>query len=229
MWTRLATSLTGSTLGLVGLGRLGAAVARVEHLALCINVVCWSENLTQETADQMAVQVGLSPDESPGGTKTFRVLGKSELFSNAVIVNLHHVLSEGFCGIVRALDLGSMKPSSLLINNLRGPLVDKSALISAFEKDKIHGCAMDVINLEPHPMDSIWRRADYWAQNGRYKGLTTPHTGYVDTTLMNAWYAETAENAERWLDGKELLHRLAKGHCFLLCVYVAVSPPRQSA
>lgn len=206
--TGLATSLTGSTLGLVGLGRLGAAVARIGYLAWGMNVVCWSENLTQEKADRMAVQVGLSPDEGPGGTKTFRVVQKGELFSSADVVSLHYVLSERSRGIVGAREFEIMRPSTLLINASRGPLVDNNALVNALENGKIHGCAMDVFDVEPLPLDSIWRRPNYWGQNGRSRVLTTPHMGYVDSALMNTWYAETAENVERWLDGRELLHRL---------------------
>lgn len=207
--TGLATSLTGATLGIVGLGRLGAAVARIGHLAWGMDVVCWSENLTQEKADKLAAEVGLSPDDGPGDTKTFRVVEKAELFSSADIVSIHYVLSERSRGIVGARELDLMKPSSLLINTSRGPLIEEHALIDALENGKFHGCAMDVFDVEPLPYDSIWRRAHYWGQDGRSKVLTTPHMGYVDSVLMNTWYAETAENVERWLDGKELLHRLA--------------------
>ncbi|KAG4420979.1 hypothetical protein IFR04_005848 [Cadophora malorum] len=78
---RLAIGLPGLTLGVVGLGRLGAAVARVAHLAFGMNVICWSENLTQEKADQMAVAGGLSPDSGLDGGKTFRVVGKQNSFA----------------------------------------------------------------------------------------------------------------------------------------------------
>lgn len=205
----LATNLTGATLGIVGLGRLGAAVARIGHLAWGMKVVCWSENLTQEKADKQAVHVGLSPDMGPEDTKTFRVVDKAELFSTADVVSVHYVLSERSQGVVGARDLGMMKPSSLLINTARGPLIDQPALVDTLEEGKIHGCAMDSFDVEPLPADSVWRRPNYWGRNGRSKVLTTPHMGYVDSTLMNAWYAETAENVERWLVGKELLHRLA--------------------
>lgn len=178
-----------------------------------MNVVCWIENLTQEQADKMAVQVGLSPDEGPDGTKTFRVVNKAELFRSADVVSIHYVLSERSRGIVGARELNDMKSSSLLINASRGPLVDKEALISTLEQGKIQGCAMDVFDMEPLPLDSIWRKANYWGQNGRSKVLTTPHMGYCDSALMNAWYAETAENVERWLDGRELLHRLVSHLC----------------
>lgn len=208
----LATGLTGLTLGVVGLGRLGAAVARIGHLAFGMRVTCWSENLTQERADAMAAQVGLSPDDGLGGgstTKTFRAVSKDELFSGADAVSLHYVLSGRSRGIVGARELGLMKPSALLVNTSRGPLVDQAALVDALEVGSIRGAAMDVFDVEPLPHNSPWRRADYWGRDGRSRVLTTPHMGYCNEDLMNAWYAETAENVERWLDGRELLHRIA--------------------
>lgn len=205
----LATGLTELTLGVVGLGRLGAAVARIAHLAWGMRVVCWSENLTQEKADKMAVQVGLSPDEGPDGAKTFRAVDKTELFGSADIVSVHYVLSERSRGIVGAPELELMKPSALLINTSRGPLIDQTALVDILEKGSIRGAALDVFDIEPLPHKSPWRRTNYWGKEGRSKVLTTPHMGYVDERLMNTWYSETAENVERWLSGRELLHRLA--------------------
>lgn len=216
----LAAGLAGQTLGVVGLGRLGAAVARIGHLAFGMRVTCWSENLTQARADAMAAQVGLSPDEGiPGAgdgggggsssTKTFRAVSKDELFAAADAVSLHYVLSARSRGVVGARELGLMKPSALLVNTSRGPLVDQAALLDVLERGGIRGAAMDVFDVEPLPRDSPWRRADYWGRDGRSKVLTTPHMGYVNEDLMNAWYAETAENVERWLDGRELLHRIA--------------------
>jgi lactate dehydrogenase-like 2-hydroxyacid dehydrogenase len=205
----LATGLTGLTLGVVGLGRLGAAVARIGHLAWGMRVTCWSENLTQARADQMAAQVGLSPDEGPGGTKTFQAVSKDELFSGADAVSLHYVLSGRSRGLVGKRELAMMKPSALLVNTSRGPLVDQAALVDVLERGGIRGAAMDVFDVEPLPRDSPWRRADYWGKDGRSKVLTTPHMGYMNEDLMNAWYAETAENVERWLDGRELIHRIA--------------------
>ncbi|KAK8087241.1 hypothetical protein PG994_002215 [Apiospora phragmitis] len=190
----LATSLTGLQLGVVGLGRLGAAVARIAHLAWDMRVICWSENLTQAKADQAAVECGSSPDAGPGGSKTFRAVDKAELFRSADVVSIHYVLSSRSRGVVTAWDLKRMKPSALLTCSKGGG---------------IRGAAMDVFDVEPLPRNSPWRRADYWGQDGRSNVLTTPHMGYVDSGLMNAWYAETAENVERWLNREELLHRLA--------------------
>ena len=206
--TGLATGLTGLTLGVVGLGRLGAAVARIAHLAWGMRILCWSTNLTQERADKMAAEVGLDPNAGLGNTKVFQVVDKAALFGSADVVSLHYVLSERSRGIVGRPELEAMKPSAFLVNTSRGPLIDQPALLSVLEQGKISGVAMDVFDIEPLPPNSPWRRADYWGKNGRANVLVTPHMGYVDTGLMNTWYAETAENVERWLDEKDLLHRL---------------------
>ncbi|KAL5350595.1 hypothetical protein ACLOAV_004164 [Pseudogymnoascus australis] len=166
------------------------------------------ENLTQQKADQMADEVGLTPNEGIHGDKTFRVVTKEELFSHADVVSIHYVLSSRSRGIVGAKELGLMKRDALLVNASRGPLIDQVELIDALEHRRIRGAALDVFDIEPLPQDSSWRRDHYWGQNGRACLLTTPHMGYVDEGLMNTWYAETAENVERVLEGKEVLHRL---------------------
>jgi len=205
----LAMGLTGLTLGIVGLGRLGAAVARIGHLAWGMRVVCWSENLTQEKADRMAAEVGLAPNEGIQGDKTFRVVSKEELFRSADVVSIHYVLSDRSRAIVSAKELQLMKNSALLVNASRGPLIDQASLVDALEHGSIRGAALDVFEIEPLPLSSPWRRDNHWGQDGRSYLLTTPHMGYVDEGLMNAWYAETAENVERWLEGDEVLHRIA--------------------
>ncbi|KAK1243524.1 hypothetical protein MKX08_001662 [Trichoderma sp. CBMAI-0020] len=197
----LAMSLTGKTLGIVGLGRLGAAVARISHLAWGMDVVCWSENLTQEKADRTAAEAGL-----PSGI--FRAVSKEELFRSADVISLHYVLSTRSRHIVGIKELEQMKSSSILVNTSRGPLIDQAALLETLEKGAIRGVALDVFEIEPLPLYSTWRRANYWGEGGRSRLITTPHMGYADEGLMNAWYAETAENVDRWLGGKEVLHRI---------------------
>jgi lactate dehydrogenase-like 2-hydroxyacid dehydrogenase len=205
----LATGLPGLTLGTVGLGRLGAAVARVAHLAWGMRVVCWSENLTQQKADQMAVAVGLPPDDGIDGGKTFRAVNKEELLCSADIVSMHYVLSDRSRGIIGAKELERMKPSAWLVNTSRGPLIDQDALVDTLERGRIRGAALDVFDIEPWSLTSPWRRVNYWGLDGRSALLTTPHMGYVDEGLMNTWYAETAENVERWVQGQVVLHRIA--------------------
>ena len=204
--TDVAVGLAGKTLGLVGLGRLGAAVARVGILAFGMKAVCWSASLDQEKADRAASDLGL-PTEDANGDKTFRVVEKHELFRTADVVSVHYVLSERSRGIIGAKELHLMKKDALLVNTSRGPLIDQNALLDVVNQGHIKGVALDVFDTEPLPVRSPWRRTD-WGLNGSSRVLLTPHMGYVEDGIMAAWYGETAENVERWLSGREILHRL---------------------
>ncbi|KAJ5273147.1 D-3-phosphoglycerate dehydrogenase [Penicillium angulare] len=204
--TGLAKGLTGSTLGVVGLGRLGAAVGRIAALGFGMRVVCWSENLTQERADRKAEEMGMDI-YGPDGTRTFRAVSKDELFREADVVSLHYVLSERSRGLVGEREIGAMKSNALLVNTSRGALIDEDALYEALSEGRIGGAALDVFDLEPLPVDSRWRSKD-WGFNGRSRLLLTPHMGYVEDGIMHNWYEETVENLERYLDGKEILHRI---------------------
>lgn len=208
--TELAIGLQGKTLGLVGLGRLGALTARVGVLAWGMKVIAWSENLTQEKADQLADDVGLP--RLGGGIvgedeNTFKVVSKEELFKSADVVSLHYVLSARSRGIVGAKELGWLKPSALLINTSRGPLIDESALLETLNRGSIRGAALDVFDVEPLPADSPWRSQD-WGTAGKSRVLLTPHMGYVEEGTLRTWYEETAENVERYVAGLDLLHRI---------------------
>jgi phosphoglycerate dehydrogenase-like enzyme len=201
----LAIGLQGKTLGLVGFGRIGALVARVGVLAWGMKVLCWSENLTQERADKLAEEVGLDVEDGEGA-KTFRVVRKEELFREADVVTLHYVLSERSRGIVGKQELGWMKKSALFVNTSRGPLVNEAALFDTLREGRIRGAALDVFDIEPLPADSPWR-TEKWSESGKSRVLLTPHMGYVEEGTLRTWYEETAENVERFLEGKELLHR----------------------
>ncbi|KAL7619514.1 hypothetical protein AAE478_010054 [Parahypoxylon ruwenzoriense] len=205
-----ALGLTGLTLGIVGLGRLGAGVARIGSLAFGMRVVCWSENLTREKADLKAEEMGLPPgggNPLDSSAPTFTVVDKDELFSMADVISLHYVLSERSRAIVGSRELERMKQSALLVNTSRGPLIDDSALFDTLEKGGIRGAALDVFDIEPLPADSPWR-STAWGTQGRSNLIITPHMGYVEEGIMHTWYEETAENVEHWLRGEPLLHRL---------------------
>ncbi len=204
--TNLAIGLQGKTLGLIGLGRIGAQVARVGALAFGMKVICWSANLTQEKADQLAQEIGLGA-EGGGGEKTFKVVSKEELLRTADVITIHYVLSPRSRDIVSTPDLALMKSSALLVNTSRGPLINEAALLDTLRHGRIGGAAIDVFDLEPLPSDSPWRTED-WDAPGKSRVLLTPHMGYVEEERMNVWYEETAENVERLVEGKELLHSI---------------------
>ncbi|KAL2012463.1 hypothetical protein VTN00DRAFT_5181 [Thermoascus crustaceus] len=197
----LAIGLPGKTLALLGLGRLGTATARIAVLAFNMKVIAWSTNLTQDRADEAAKEAGL-----PAGS--FEVVSsKTELFQRADILSVHYVLSPRSRGMVGRAELDAMKPTALLVNTSRGPIIDEAALLETLQAGRIQGAALDVFDTEPLPKDSPWRTTA-WGHDGCSEVLLSPHMGYGEEEIMSRWYDEEAENVERWLDGQELRTRL---------------------
>src|SRR3954465_3623660 len=126
--------LAGARLGVVGLGRLGSQVARVGQ-AFGMDVVAWSQNLT----DERAAEVGV------------RRVERDELFATADVVTVHLLLSRRTRGLIGAEDLGRMKPTAVLVNTSRGPIVEQQALLDALHGGRIAGAGLDVFETEPMP------------------------------------------------------------------------------
>lgn len=200
--TSLATSLSGKKFATLGLGRLGGTVAKIMYESFGMDIISWSSSLTQESADQKAVELGL-PAEDEDGEKTFKVVSKEELFKQADVLSVHYVLSERSRGIAGAKDLALLKPSAFLVNTSRGPLVDADALLDVLEKGAIQGAAVDVFEIEPLPRESRWR-SERWGKDGRSKLLLTPHMGYVEPEGLGEWYADQVDILGRHLRGEEL-------------------------
>lgn len=208
LWqSRLAFGLTGKTLGVVGLGRLGVATAKIMHSAFGMKIIAWSQNLTQEAADEKARDQGL-PVEDASGEKTFKVVSREELFAQSDTISIHLVLSDRSRGLVNAQDLARMKKTAYLINTSRGPLINEKDLLEALNGGVIAGAAIDVFGVEPLPVDSPWRTTK-WGEDGRSQVLLTPHMGYVEGGTLNAWYAQQVENLQRWADGEVIINALA--------------------
>ncbi len=106
--------MKGKTLGVLGLGHLGSKLAKV-GLALDMNVIAWSENLTEERCAE--VGVGYADKET--------------LFKESDAISIHLVLSDRARGLVGAAELALMKPTAYLINTSRGPIIDEAALAAA--------------------------------------------------------------------------------------------------
>lgn len=196
----LAINLPGKTLGLIGLGRLGTASAKIAILAFGMKVVAWSSSLTQERAEEAAAGIGL-----PAGSIQVAE-SKLDLLRKADIVSLHYVLSDRSRGMIGREELAAMKPTALLINTSRGPLIDEEALLETLKAGKIRGAALDVFDVEPLPADSEWRTTE-WGKNGRSEVLLSPHMGYGVEEYIGTMYDQNVDNLERYLEGRELLAR----------------------
>jgi phosphoglycerate dehydrogenase-like enzyme len=177
--TTIGTDLAGSTLGLLGLGRLGAQVAKIGR-AFDMRVVAWSQNLTPERAGEA------------GAT----LVSKEELFTVSDVVSVHLKLSPRTESLVGAADLAAMKPTSILINTSRGPIVDQAALVSALASGSIAGAGLDVYDVEPLPAGHPLR--------GAPNTVLLPHLGYVTEGAYSSMYEQIVEDIAAWRDGSPL-------------------------
>jgi phosphoglycerate dehydrogenase-like enzyme len=170
--------LEGRTLGIVGLGRIGARMARYAA-ALGMQLLAWSQNLTQEKARAAGA----------------RLVDKSELLAESDAVSLHLVLSDRTLGILGAADLARMKPGAILVNTSRGPLVDEEAMLERLRAGKLTA-ALDVYGEEPLPADHPLRSLP--------NVVLTPHLGYCTHEVYAQFYRESIENALAYLEGKPM-------------------------
>jgi phosphoglycerate dehydrogenase-like enzyme len=168
--------LAGSTLGVVGLGRLGGAVARIGQ-AFGMEVLAWSQNLT----DERAAEVGVTR------------VGRTELFRQSDVVTIHLVLSDRTRGLVGSSELRAMKGSAVLVNTSRGPIVDDGALITALRDRWIAGAGLDVFDQEPLPGDHPLRSLP--------NTVLTPHIGYVTRNCYAVFYRHIVEDIAAFLEG----------------------------
>jgi phosphoglycerate dehydrogenase-like enzyme len=175
--TSIGGDLEGKTIGLMGLGRLGSATAKVA-LAFGMKVIAWSQNLTREVAEDRGA----------------RLVSKEDVLREADILSIHLVLSRRTKGIVGAPEIALMKPTAYLVNTSRGPVVDEQALIDALRNRTIAGAALDVYDTEPLPELHPFRSLD--------NVLATPHVGYVTKRTYELFYRDTVENIAEWLIGK---------------------------
>ncbi|QKV64356.1 D-2-hydroxyacid dehydrogenase family protein [Pseudomonas sp. 43A] len=175
----LGGDLHGKTLGILGLGSIGQRVAQFGQV-FGMKVIAWSENLTAERAQQVGVTY----------------VSKQALFEQADVLSVHLVLSERSRGLVDAQALGWMKPTALLVNTARGPIVDEAALIKALQKQHIAGAALDVFEEEPLPDMHPFRTLD--------NVLATPHVGYVSRQNYEQFFSQMIEDIQAWVAGSPI-------------------------
>ncbi|MEB2626672.1 D-2-hydroxyacid dehydrogenase family protein [Pseudomonas sp. YuFO8] len=175
----LGGDLHGKTLAILGLGSIGQRVARFGQV-FGMRVIAWSENLTAERAAEAGVTL----------------VSKQALFEQADVLSVHLVLSERSRGLVDAQALAWMKPTALLVNTARGPIVNEAALIKALQKQRLGGAALDVFEQEPLPEYHPFRTLD--------NVLATPHVGYVSQQNYQLFFAQMIEDIQAWSAGQPI-------------------------
>lgn len=166
----LGHDVFGATLGIIGMGRIGRAVAR-----------------RAAGFDMTVLHTG-----SDGGVPLLTLLTRSDF------VSLHTPLTPETHHLIDAAALEAMKPTAILINTARGPIVDQAALIEALRAGEIAGAALDVTDPEPPPPDDPLLSAPNL--------IVAPHIGSATHTAREAMATRAVDNLLAALDGEPMPH-----------------------
>lgn len=174
-WERPLIELEGLTLGLVGFGRIGRAVA---ELALAFG-------MTVQVATRSA------PPELPAGV---RLATLEELFRTSDVVSLHCPLTPETEKLVNAGRLALMMPAAFLLNTSRGPLIDETALAAALNSGRLAGAGLDVLSVEPPSASNPLLVAK--------NCLITPHIAWATRAARGRLMQVVVENVRAFLTGR---------------------------
>lgn len=167
--------LAGKTVGILGLGVIGARVASYCR-ALGMKVIAWSRSMTPEKAAAAGVEA----------------VGIDALFDRADIVSIHLVLAKQSEGMIGRAQLARLRQGAILVNTSRAPLIDEEALLEALHERRIQA-ALDVFSEEPLPKTHPLRNAP--------NVVLTPHLGYGTRENYEFFYRRSIENTLAFLDG----------------------------
>ncbi|MSQ96236.1 MAG: hypothetical protein EXR98_17020 [Gemmataceae bacterium] len=169
--------LRGRTLGIVGVGPIGAETARLAQ-AIGMRVQAWTFNPSSERGENLGIPF----------------VALDELLRTSDVVSLHVKLTDQTRGLIGAREIGLMKPGALLINTARGAVVDTAALVSALNSGHLGGAGIDVFDIEPIPADYPLLACD--------QVVLTPHVADQNPQGMEILNCGAVENVLAFLDGK---------------------------
>ena len=177
--TTVGTGLHGKTLGIYALGKIGGCVAQVGK-AFGMKVTCWGREASLAKARELGYEV-------PASREAF--------FANADVISLHIPLNQETRGIVTAADLARMKPTALIVNTSRAPIIAAGALADALKQGRPGFAAVDVYEEEPvtggnHPLLKM------------PNAICTPHLGYVEKSTYESYYGTVIDSILGFASGK---------------------------
>lgn len=174
----LGANVTGATIGIVGFGRIGQAVAK---MASGFGMTILAHDRSPETKDTHGLDV--------------RFIDMDTLLAEADFVTLHVAYSTGTHHLIDADALRKMKPTAILINSARGPVVDSDALVAALENGEILAAGLDVTDPEPLPADHPLVAMP--------NCVVLPHIGSATVQSRDAMATLAARNLVAALQGRE--------------------------
>jgi len=181
-WERPLIELDGLTMGIVGLGRIGTAVARI-GTSLGMKVIASAR------ASRNAARIENSPSAS-----TIKRVDLETLFRQSDVVSLHCPLTPETKHLINAQHLSWMKPSAFLLNTSRGQLVDENALAAGLNSGKLAGAGLDVLSEEPPPASNPLLTAR--------NCVITPHLAWATKAARLRLMQAGVENVRAFMSGK---------------------------
>lgn len=168
--------LEGKTVGVIGLGRIGAQVARIAK-AFNTRVLATGRTLTDEKARAAGAEWA----------------SLEALLRESDIVTIHVPLRPETRGLIGEKEIALMKPGAFLINTARGPIVSEAALLRALQEKRLGGAGLDVFDVEPLPLDHPFRRLD--------NVVLLSHRGYATVEILRERFEVAMGNIINFIDG----------------------------
>ena len=171
----------GKTLGILGLGRIGLEVLR-RAKGFPVDIIYYDIYRREDVEQEYGVEY----------------VSFEELLSRSDILTIHTALTESTRGLINEKALAKMKPSALIINTSRGPVIDEKALIKALQEKQIKGAALDVYEKEPTPLDNPLLKLD--------NVVLSPHCASATWETRRKMAVRSVGNVKAYLEGKRPPH-----------------------
>jgi glyoxylate reductase len=171
----------GKTLGILGLGRIGTEVLK-RAKGFPVETIYYDVYRRKDLEEEYGI----------------KYVSFIELLERSDILTIHLSLQESSLGIIDEKVLEKMKPTALIVNTSRGPIIDEKALIKALQKGKIGGAALDVFAQEPTPLDNPLLKLD--------NVVLSPHCASATWETRRKMAERSVENVRAFLEGKRPPH-----------------------